>query len=225
MSNQLQQQSLLDILKRGLEGLKLMLPETTQAKLIAYVELLARWNAIHNLTSVRDPKEMVSRHILDSLTVLPFLSVEHQGNSTPPKICDVGTGAGLPGLVLALCKPDIDFVLLDSNQKKINFVQQAILSLQLTNAKALCCRIEQYHPEVPFDWVISRAFASLSDFLQLTHHLSSLQGTWLAMKGILTQEELAALPKGYTIEKIEPLVIPNVTSERCLVVIRKFGVS
>lgn len=200
-------------LSSGLKSLNISLSQQTQTKLIAYLELLNKWNKLHNLTAIRDPNEMVSRHVLDSLSILSYLRGE--------TICDVGTGPGLPGLILALAKPDLKFVLLDSNQKKINFVQQAILSLKLENVITCCVRVENYHPEVLFDSIVSRAFSSLADFVGNTTHLISDRGVWLAMKGKVSAEELADLTSNYTIEHIYPLSLPNILAERNLVVVKK----
>lgn len=204
------------LLQRGIQSMALSIEADTQAKLIAYVELLCQWNAVHNLTAIREPEEIVTRHILDSLSVLPFLS-------TGKTVCDVGTGAGLPGIILALCKSNMEFVLLDGHQKKINFVQQALLSLRICNARAVCMRVERYYPETAFDWVISRAFSSLSDFIQQTSHFGNEHTTWLAMKGKLMQEELAALSTGYTMKQVHSVSIPHLNAERHLVMVKKSG--
>lgn len=199
-------------LSEGLLAANLSIPEAIQLQLIAYIELLVKWNAVHNLTAVRDPLEMVTRHVLDSLVLLPYLEAH-------ASVLDVGTGAGLPGILLALARPQQSFVLLDSNQKKIAFVQHVILSLKVTNAIAVCERVEKYQPAAPFDWVVSRAFASLSDFVRLSHHVCKRDGRLVAMKGVIDPAEVAAVSSDYTIEKIASVKIPGVDAERALVFI------
>jgi len=157
-----------------------------------YLLLLTKWNAVHNLTGIKDPLEMVSTHLVDSLTVLPYLP--------KGRIIDVGTGAGLPGIPLALMWPEAEFVCLDSSQKKIHFVEQAALSLQLQRFSAVCSRVEDYRPEQGFNLVISRAFSSLSEFVRLTQHLCQKDGKLLAMKGKNPVDELAVLPQGLSVE-------------------------
>lgn len=211
---------LVKTLSEGLLAANLNIAESTQHQLIAYIELLVKWNAVHNLTAVRDPLEMVTRHVLDSLVLLPYFDdfCAHRplGHST---VLDVGTGPGLPGILLAICRPEQSFVLLDSHQKKIAFVQHVILSLKVTNAVAVCGRVEKYHPEAPFDWVISRAFSSLSDFIRLSHHLCKSDGKLVAMKGVIEPTEVAAVSSDYTIEKMESLHVPGLSRERNLVFI------
>lgn len=199
-------------LSEGLLAVKLDISEAIQEKLITYIELLVKWNVVHNLTAVRDPLEMVTRHVLDSLVLLPYLE-EHAS------VLDVGTGAGLPGIPLALCRPEQSFVLLDSHQKKIAFVQHVILSLKVTNAIAVCERVEKHQPAALFDWVVSRAFASLSDFVRVSHHLCKRDGRLVAMKGVIDPAEVAAVSSDYTIEKIASVKVPGLMAERALVFI------
>lgn len=211
---------LIEALSEGLLAANLSIAESTQLKLITYLELLVKWNTIHNLTAVRDPLEMVARHVLDSLVLLPYFDDFCQrrplGRAT---LLDVGTGAGLPGIPLALSRPEQTFVLLDSNQKKIAFIQHVILSLEMTNVVAVCERVEKYQPETPFDWVVSRAFASLSDFVRLSHHLCKRDGKLVAMKGVIDPAEVAAVSSSYTIEKMVSVKVPGLTAERTLVFI------
>lgn len=207
---------LLRELKAGLQALGLSLTEEVQEKLLSYVELLHKWNGIHNLTAVLEPSEMIKRHVLDSLTVYPFLA-----RWEPKTILDVGTGAGLPGIILALCFPQRSFVLLDSQQKKINFVQHVVLSLKLKNVQPICERVENYKPKIKFDWVISRAYASLSNFVSSAGHLCSAEGRLVAMKGQLSAEEKEALPKAYQLELCETLEVPGLGAYRCLVLLKK----
>lgn len=180
-------------------------------KLVNYLELLSKWTKVHNLTAVRDPLEMVSKHLLDSLSVLPFLA----GGS----VIDVGTGAGLPGTPLGIVRSDIRFVLLDSNAKKINFLTHVISTLKLKNIKVIHSRVQDYHEL--FDVVISRAYSSLSNFVETSGHLAKPTGTWIAMKGLLSASEISEIAEPYKIEKIEPVSVPNVNEKRCLVFIKK----
>lgn len=204
---------LLDLLKKSLIRNGFTIPDSSQEKLVNYIELLHKWNAIHNLTAVRDPKEMIERHVLDSLTL--YSTLEH---SSMKDIIDVGTGPGLPGIVLATCLPTHSFTLIDCHQKKMNFVQHVILSLQLQNIHPVTRRVEQYKPGLKFGWVISRAFASLEGFVNTAGHLCASEGRLVAMKGQLSEQEVAALPKQYTIEHCE--VLPGEIS-RCLVFIKQ----
>lgn len=182
-----------------------------QEQLFSFLELLFRWNAVHNLTAIRDPVEMVGRHLWDSLTLLPFLK--------GTRILDVGTGAGLPGIPLCIARPDLSFVLIDSNTKKLNFVDHVIATLGLKSVKAVHIRVQDYGGV--FDCVLSRAFSSLRGFVESSGHLCQKNGTLIAMKGPISEVELAGLPDGYTIESIEPVCVPNVSAKRFLVLIRK----
>ncbi|HEV2524027.1 MAG TPA: 16S rRNA (guanine(527)-N(7))-methyltransferase RsmG [Gammaproteobacteria bacterium] len=209
---------LIKALAEGLSAANLSVPESTQLQFVEYIELLVKWNAVHNLTAIRDPLEMVKRHVLDSLVLLPyfddFCKSRPEGHAA---VLDVGTGAGLPGILLALCRPAQSFVLLDSNQKKIAFVQHVILSLKVSNAIAVCDRVEKYRPEISFDWVVSRAFASLADFVRLSQHLCKRDGRLVAMKGIIDPAEVAMVSSDYTIEKMVSVQVPGLTVERTLV--------
>jgi 16S rRNA (guanine527-N7)-methyltransferase len=197
-------------LARGMAELGLNAPQDVQRKLLDYVALLGKWNKVYNLTAITDPEEMVSYHLLDSLAVLPHL--------WPGRWLDVGCGAGLPGLVLALMRPDWEFTLLDSNSKKTGFVQQAIIELQIKNARVVCARVEEFKAENDFDGIISRAFAEVNDFLALTRGLLAQNGKWAAMKGEPAQE-LKQLPPGVKVEKIVPLTVPGVIGVRSLVIL------
>lgn len=174
-----------------------------------FLRLLAKWNQAWNLTSIRDPLEMVPLHILDSLTARPFLA--------GLRILDVGCGAGLPGIPLALTETTRHFTLVDSTLKKITFVRQAIAELKLRNAVAEHTRIEDFQPVAPFDTVICRAFASLPDFIRGAERLVAPGGQFLAMKGRLPADELAGLPAGWLVAAVTPVRIPGVEAERHLI--------
>lgn len=202
---------LLHRLDEGLAALGLDLPDSVRGRLIDYVELLARWNSAYNLTAVRDPGEMVARHLLDSLAIAAHVS----GAS----LADLGTGAGLPGIPLALLQPERQFTLVDSNGKKARFLREAVRSLKLANVRVFEGRVQ----DVPgqFDCITARAFATLADMLNWAGGLLADGGSWLAMKGKLQDEEIAALPAGFRIEQTLALAVPGTVGERHLIVIRK----
>ena len=175
--------------------------EQQKDQLIELVNLLNKWNKAYNLTSVRDPQEMLVKHILDSLVVSPYL----QGD----RFIDVGTGPGLPGLPLAIINPDKQFVLLDSLGKRVSFIRNAVLKLRLTNVTPVLSRVEEYQPEEKFDGVLSRAFASLKDMTEWCHHLLSSDGLFYALKGIYHQEEVQNLNDIFTVEKVVSLDVPT----------------
>jgi 16S rRNA (guanine527-N7)-methyltransferase len=201
--------SLDTVLSQGLAELGLECPPAVQARLLAYVQLLAKWNRVYNLTAVREPREMVIRHLLDSLAVLPYLHGQ--------RVLDVGAGAGLPGMPLAMLCPERHFVLLDSNGKKTRFVQQAVTELGLINVQVVQARVAGYRPEAPFDTVISRAFATVADMLRQAGRHCVLGGVLLAMKGGEPDAELAALPGGYKVQAVHRLTVPGLREERHLV--------
>lgn len=196
-------------LQRGIARLGIELGLESQAKLLQYLALLQKWNRVYNLTAIRDPQQMVSHHLLDSLAVMPYL--------WPGRWLDVGCGAGLPGLVLAIAQPGWQFNLLDSNGKKTSFVQQAIIELGLNNASVYCERVEDWQPAELFDGIISRAFTELGNFLGSTRHLAAPQGRWAAMKGV-AEQELASVPDGCQIEHVIPLQVPGLHAARSLVI-------
>lgn len=198
-------------LKRDSAILGLSLSVTTITKLLDYLRLLQKWNKTYNLTAIRQADLMVSHHLLDSLAILPHL--------WPARWLDVGCGAGLPGIILAITKPDWEFSLLDSNGKKTSFVQQAIIELELKNVTVNCERVEGFNTENKFDGIISRAFAETADFVRLTRHLLSENGRWIAMKGAPDQE-LQRLPGDVVVEQIIPLQVPGLDAARCLVVLK-----
>lgn len=193
-------------LDAGLERLGLDLPEAVRDSLIAYVELLSKWNRAYNLTAVRDPAEMVTRHLLDSLAVVPHFCGQ--------RTVDVGTGGGLPGIPLALVFPERQFVLLDTNSKKTRFLVQARAALRLDNVEVVHARVEEYQADPLFDCIITRAFASVADILIGSRHLLIPDGVFLAMKGAVPEAELAALPQGFHLEEVIPLEVPGLEQEQ-----------
>ncbi len=201
------------MLSEGLEQLRLPLPAEVHSRLLEYIRLLAKWNQVYNLTAVRKPNEMVARHLLDSLSVAPFIRGGH--------VLDVGTGAGLPGIPLALAQPDRHFVLLDSSAKRIRFVTQAIAELGLKNATAVQSRAEDFRPARLFDTVVSRAFASIEAMVQATGHLCAEHGCLLAMKGAYPQAELKAVPAGFGVAGVHELHVPGLDAQRHVVCIER----
>lgn len=198
------------ILATGLQALHVEASVSQRRQLMQYLVLLQRWNRAFNLTAVRDPALMVTRHLLDSLSVLPWLAADTS--------LDAGTGAGLPGIPLAILRPQQVFVLLDSNGKKVRFVRQVVTELGLTNVEVVQSRAEQYRNASP--QVIARAFAALPAMLALTEHLVLPGGRLLAMKGMLTDPEMAGIPPGWTPE-IVPLEVPGLAEARQLVILER----
>ncbi|MBS0055392.1 16S rRNA (guanine(527)-N(7))-methyltransferase RsmG [Yersinia sp. Marseille-Q3913] len=189
------------------------LPDQQKLQLIGYVELLHKWNKAYNLTSVRDPQQMLVRHILDSIVVNPHL----QGS----RFIDVGTGPGLPGIPLAIVRPDAHFTLLDSLGKRVRFLRQVQHELGLSNIEPVQSRVEEFTAKPPFDGVISRAFASLQDMLSWCHHLPAKpEGRFYALKGVRPDDELATLPAGITLESVVRLQVPELEGERHLVILK-----
>jgi len=198
------------ILADGLTALGLDLPQETQQKLLDYLALLAKWNKVHNLTAVRDPEEMVILHLLDSLSVLPHIRGQ--------RLLDVGSGAGLPAVPIALARPQLKVTALDSSHKKTTFLRQVKADLGLANLDIVCGRVEEYHPEQKFDCVISRAFSDVAEFVQLTAHLCAADGIWLAMKGVYPYDELAQVKN--VISEVVPLKVPGLAAQRHLVFLK-----
>jgi len=198
-------------LARGAAQLGLEITPEVQQKLLSYLALLQKWNKVYNLTAIRQAEQMVSHHLLDSLAVLPHL--------WPGQWLDVGCGAGLPGVVLALMRPEWAFTLLDSNSKKTSFVQQAVIEFGLHNASVCCARMEDWQTEKKFDGIISRAFAETADFTALTRRLLAQEGRWVAMKG-MPDEELNRLPGDVRVERIIQLQVPGLDAARCLVILK-----
>ena len=197
-------------LQQGLREMGLELPPPAETKLLNFLELLEKWNKTYNLTAVRDPEQMVPRHLLDSLSVLPYLH--------GLRVLDIGTGAGLPGIPLALARPDLEFTLLDSNAKKTRFATQALHELGLNNVAVVQERVEKFHPAEKFDTLIARAFASIPDMLAASRHLCAPNGRFLVMKGVFPQEELAAVTDGYRAE-VKALHIPGLDAARHVVIL------
>ncbi|HGA5937029.1 TPA: 16S rRNA (guanine(527)-N(7))-methyltransferase RsmG, partial [Salmonella enterica subsp. enterica serovar Typhimurium] len=192
---------MLNKLSRLLADAGISLTDHQKTLLVAYVYMLHKWNKAYNLTSVRDPNEMLVRHILDSIVVAPYL----QGQ----RFIDVGTGPGLPGIPLAIVLPDAHFTLLDSLGKRVRFLRQVQHELKLENITPVQSRVEAYPSEPPFDGVISRAFASLNDMVSWCHHLPGEKGRFYALKGQLPGDEIASLPDNFSVESVEKLRVPQ----------------
>ncbi|MDD5296023.1 MAG: 16S rRNA (guanine(527)-N(7))-methyltransferase RsmG [Rhodocyclaceae bacterium] len=200
-------------LDAGLEALGVPVSEGARNKLLAYVELLLKWNRVYNLTAVRDPSAVLATHILDSLSVLPHLPVGC--------LVDIGSGGGLPGIVLAICDPARSVTLVESNQKKSAFQRQVQIELGLSNVNVLCARAENVSGGAGFDVVISRAFSSLLDFVGVAGHLCKPSGCLAAMKGIYPEAEIAELPSMFHVEQSIALKVPFVLGARHLILIRR----
>lgn len=199
-------------LEQGAATLGIALPALAREKLLAYAALLYKWNRTYNLTALRDPEQAVPYHLLDSLAVLPYLPAG--------RLLDVGSGGGMPGIVLAIARPDLAVTLLDSNSKKSAFLQQAAIELALANISVHAGRVEQYHPAVGFAAITARAFSELADFVRLSRHLLAADGRWLALKGLWPHAEIARLPPDIAVEAVHRLAVPGVDGERHLVVLR-----
>jgi 16S rRNA (guanine527-N7)-methyltransferase len=192
------------------DGLEELAIDTPIDGFFQYLHLLYKWNHAYNLTAVRDMEDMATKHVLDSLTILPWVKGTH--------VIDVGSGAGLPGIPLALARPDLQIVLLDSNGKKSRFLQEVKRVLSLTNVSVIQSRAEDYRPAFAFDTIMTRAFSSLEQMINWTHHLIATDGIWLAMKGRFPTEELAALNQPY---RVETYGVSGVDGDRCCVIINK----
>ena len=208
--NQYAQGDLESALKKGIKTLDLDISEQQIDLLINYLHLLIKWNKAYNLTAVRKPLDMVNRHLLDSLSIVPYI----QGK----RIIDVGSGPGLPGIPLAICYPELSVTTLDSNGKKTRFQQQVKTELALENLTIINDRVENCQFE-PFDQVISRAFASIEDMINWTHQLCKKEGVFLAMKGLYPEDELSALPDGFELKTCHRLQVPETEGERHLLVL------
>lgn len=204
---------LLTHLQAYLVKMGLSVEQAKVEKLVAFVQLMDKWNKAYNLTSVRDPKEMLIKHIVDSIVITPHLSGQHY--------IDVGTGPGLPGIPLAIMLPDTQFVLLDSLGKRIRFIKQVTHELGLPNVQAVQSRVEAFHQHVPYDGVLSRAFASIKDMLHWCQHLVDSQGTFLALKGQFPAEEMDEIPANFKVCEVVKLDVPGLDAQRHLVKIQK----
>jgi 16S rRNA (guanine527-N7)-methyltransferase len=199
-------------LRRGLTESGLPLAEAAQEKLVAYLELLAKWNKTYNLTAIRDPMQMISHHLLDSLAVLPHLP--------PGALADVGSGGGLPGIPLAIAEPTRRITLNDANHKKAAFLQQAVIELQLANADVHAGRVQAWRPAELFACVVARGFAELAQFIASCRHLVRADGVLAAMKGVYPREELERIPAGSDCRDVRRLRVPLLAAERHLVLCR-----
>jgi len=200
-------------LSRGAQQLGVDLSESQHSQLLAYLALLIKWNKAYNLTAVRDPDEMVSRHLLDSLSVVPFIAGE--------RWLDVGSGGGMPGIPLAILFPEMKVTVLDSNGKKTRFLTQVKLELKLDNLEVIHSRVESFKPELPFTGIVSRAFSSLEDFTEWTRHLGDTDTRWLAMKGLHPADELVALPTDFQLDSEQALTVPGCQGQRHLLILRR----
>ncbi len=200
-----------ELLVSGVAQMGLSVSVEMQQKLLQYLSLLNKWNKVYNLTAVRDPLEMVTLHLLDSLSVLPHINSKN--------LLDVGSGGGLPGIVLAICLPNLQVTTIDTVQKKVIFMRQVKGELGLNNLEVVHARVENYQPSEKFEVIISRAFSEIALFVKLTQHLLADNGQWLAMKGVAPHEELEKL--AIKANKIIPLQVAGLHAERHLVIFEK----
>lgn len=201
-----------EALARGLAELRLDVSEEALAQLMRYVALLEKWNKVYNLTAVHGTAEIVTHHVLDSLAVLPYIDAR--------SILDVGSGAGLPGVPIALARPGTRVTLLDASQKKAAFLRQAVIELGMENAEVVCARVEAWHTPSLFEVVISRAFADLTKFVARAGRLCAPYGILAAMKGIYAESELRRLPAGFTLQRAVPISVPGLNAARHLVLLQ-----
>ena len=203
-------------LRSGIQALGLSLSDEQVQRLLGYVALIQKWNKVYNLTALRDPADMLTHHLLDSLTAVAPLSRHTQGQSI--KVLDVGSGGGLPGVVLAICMPELNVTCVDTVAKKAAFVQQVAVSLKLPNLRGIHARVESLTD--PCQVICSRAFASLPDFVTWSRSTLAEGGVWMAMKGKHPQGEIDALPADVKVFHVEPLTVPGLDVERCMVWMR-----
>jgi len=196
------------ILSAGLSALGIELPPGTDDKLLAYLDLLFKWNRTYNLTALRDPEQAVTHHLLDSLAVLPWI----EGQS----LLDVGSGGGLPGIPLVIARPELRVTLVDAVQKKASFLQQASIELELPNLQAVHARVEDLPGS--YSQITARAFAELRELVALTRHVLAPDGRWLAMKGVFPEQELSRLPPDVCVDAVHPLAVPGLDAERHLII-------
>ncbi|WP_312931598.1 16S rRNA (guanine(527)-N(7))-methyltransferase RsmG [Pseudomonas sp.] len=202
-------------LSTGARQLGVTLTEQQHELLLGYLGLLIKWNKAYNLTAVRDPDEMVSRHLLDSLSVMPFIHSETQ------RWLDVGSGGGMPGIPLAILHPHKQVTVLDSNGKKTRFLTQVKMELKLDNLQVVHSRVEAFQPAQAFCGIVSRAFSSMENFTSWTRHLGDTSTQWLAMKGLHPADELVALPPDFTVESEQALTVPGCQGQRHLLILRR----
>jgi 16S rRNA (guanine527-N7)-methyltransferase len=205
--------TLADVLADGARALQLDLSDTQIAQLMDYLALLSKWNSVYNLTAVRDPAQMVTQHLLDSLAAVPAFADAHN-------VLDVGAGGGLPGMVLAIARPDMQVSMIDTVHKKTAFLTQAKAELGLKNVTIYTARVEQLQVAQKFDVITSRAFAELADFVNWSGHLLSDGGRFIALKGVMPNEEIARLPAGWEATGVRPLQVPGMNAERHLIFIK-----
>lgn len=198
-------------LAAGLDELSLALQPLQRQQLLTYLSLIGKWNLVYNLTAIRDEVRMVSTHLLDALAIIPHLPGKN--------FLDVGSGAGLPGVPVAVARPNCSVTLLDSNQKKAAFLQHAVTELELRNATVRATRVEAWHPDERFDVIASRAFSELADFIGKSRHLLSERGVFAAMKGTYPEAEIARLPDDFRIRAVKRLAVPGLAAERHLVLV------
>lgn len=201
--------SLAASLDAGLNALTLDLPASARTALLDYLALLGKWNKTYNLTAILEPERMLTHHILDSLALLP-----HVGAGP---LLDVGSGAGLPGIPLAIARPDLAVTTMDASQKKCGFMQQAAIELKRANVRVVHARVESYQAPRKFEQIVSRAFSDLAEFVLLSSHLLAPGGNWLAMKGVLPEQEIAQL-KAARVVRALPLQVPGLDAERSLII-------
>ncbi len=209
-------EALAEGLRDGVRALALDLSEETQRQLLAYMALIQKWTRVYNLTAVRDPQEMLTHHLLDSLSAVTPLLRHTAGQ--PIRLLDVGSGGGLPGVVLAICRPEIQVTCVDTVGKKAAFIQQVAATLRLPNLRGLHARVETVQTQ--FDVVCSRAFASLTDFTSWSFSALAEGGVWMSMKGKMPTDEIAQLPPETELFHVEPLAVPGLDAERCMLWLR-----
>ena len=197
---------------QGVVALGVDLAAETQGRLLDYLALIQKWNKVYNLTAVREPQKMVNHHLLDCLAVLPHVAAR--------TILDVGSGAGLPGIPLALALPQAQITLLDSNHKKAAFLKQVVIELGLPNATVVCQRVEAWRPNGSFELVISRAFSDLAEYLLLAGRLCAKDGVIAALKGVYPYEELTQMPREFKLKSVVRLDVPGLPAERHLVLVQ-----
>jgi 16S rRNA (guanine527-N7)-methyltransferase len=200
-------------LAAGIDALGLVIQGALRKQLLTYLALIGKWNQVYNLTAILDEREMVTQHLLDSLSIAPYLA---SGD-----FLDVGSGAGLPGIPVAIAFPDRDVTLLDSNQKKTAFLQQAVIELGLRNVTVCTARVEAWHPDRCFDVIASRAFSDLGEFIGKSRHLLSGHGVFAAMKGAYPQAEIERLPEEFRVRAVQRLAVPGLAAERHLVLVER----